>query len=274
MNAPPSMLSVPFIPSIQIAELVCGYGTTPVIRGVSLDVPRGEFLGILGPNGSGKTTLLRAVTRLLPARSGRVAIHGDNVVSLTRREIAGRVACVMQDNTALAAPDLPFTVRDIVTMGRTPYLARTGWETPADHEAIDHALQLAELAPLADRRITELSGGERQRAFIAMALAQRCDIILLDEPTNHLDIAHQVAILDLFAAINRDSRNTTIGVFHDLNLAAEYCDRILLLKDGLIAALGKPEDVLTAETIHAIYGANVLVQPHPTTGRPHVFLKR
>ncbi len=261
--------------AIEIEALVCGYAAEPVIRGVSLSVPSGEFLGVLGPNGSGKTTLLRGITRVVEPRSGAVRIRGKDVGTLTPREIACEVAFVMQDSAAGAgtAP-LAFTVEEIVAMGRTPYLSRTGWETARDREAVADAMRLAEVTHLADRPIGELSGGERQRAFIALALAQQCDVVLLDEPTNHLDISHQVAVLNLFASLSHEKARTVVGVFHDLNLAAEYCDRILLLNDGVVAALGTPEQVLTADAVRTVYGAGVVIQPSPATGRPHVFLKR
>ena len=261
--------------AIEVHNIECGYGGEPVLKDVSLDVPSGDFLGILGPNGSGKTTLLRALTGIIKTQAGRIAVNGTDVNTLRPRDIARRIACVMQDNAASAGVgNLAFTVREIVGMGRTPYLSRTGWETARDREAAEEAMKLAEVSHLADRPVTELSGGEKQRAFIGMALAQDCDIILLDEPTSHLDIAHQIGILDLFAALNHDAGKTVLGVFHDLNLAAEYCERILLLKEGRVAGLGRPEDVLTAQNIEAIYGASVVVQPSPATNRPHVFLKR
>ncbi len=260
---------------LQIDNITCGYGGEPVIKGLSLDVAGGEFLGVLGPNGSGKTTLLRAIGGIIPLESGRVAVNGVDLTALDRRDIARQIACVMQDSAVAAGSGhLAFSVRDVVTMGRTPYLARTGWETAADRGAVERALQQAEVAHLADRAVTELSGGERQRTLIAMALAQDCDIVMLDEPTNHLDIAHQIGILDLFAALNRDAGTTAVGVFHDLNLAAEYCERILLLKDGEVACLGTPEETLTEETVAAVYGASVTVRPNPVTARPHVFLRR
>jgi cobalamin transport system ATP-binding protein len=261
-------------PAISVHDLTCGYGGTPVLQDVTIDVPHGDFLGILGPNGSGKTTLLRAITGMLKPKRGTVRIGEDDVASLGPREVARRVACVMQDAMVmLGSGHMAFTVRDVVTMGRAPYLARTGWETRQDHEAVDRAMADAEVAELADRPVTELSGGERQRAFIAMALAQECDIVLLDEPTNHLDVAHQLGILDLFSQLNRDGGKTLVGVFHDLNLAAEYCHRIALLKDGRIAAVGVPDETITTENVRTIYGADVDVSANPATGRPHVFLR-
>ncbi|MFO7898586.1 MAG: ABC transporter ATP-binding protein [Planctomycetota bacterium] len=260
--------------AIETRNVTCGYGAEPVLRGVSLAVRRGEFLGILGPNGSGKTTLVRAVTGVLELAGGRVLIDATDVGELRPREIARRVACVMQDSAiAPAIGNLAFTVQEIVGMGRTPYLSRTGWSTERDRRAVVEAMGLAEVADLADRPITELSGGERQRAFIAMALAQECDTVMLDEPTNHLDIAHQVGILDLFARLNAEGK-TVVGIFHDLNLAAEYCERVMLLEGGRVAEIGAPADVLTADVIRDIYGADVRVDRNPATGRPHVFLGR
>ena len=259
--------------AIRVHDLTCGYGGTPVLQDITIDVPCGDFLGILGPNGSGKTTLLRAITGMLKPRRGTVRIGEDDVASLGPRKVARRVACVMQDATVmLGSGHMAFTVRDVVTMGRTPYLVRTGWQTRRDHEAVKRAMANAEVTDLAERPIAELSGGERQRAFIAMALAQECDIVLLDEPTNHLDVAHQLGILDLFSQLNRDGGKTLVGVFHDLNLASEYCHRIALLKDGRIEAVGAPEETITTENVRAIYGADVDVSVNPATQRPHVFL--
>jgi iron complex transport system ATP-binding protein len=261
--------------AIEIADLRCGYEDEPVIRGVSLEVRTGEFLGVLGPNGAGKTTLLRAMTGLLMPQSGCVLLHGRDVRSQGPRQVAQQVACVMQDQTAaVGAGHLAYSVRDIVSMGRTPYLSRTGWETANDRVAVEKAMRQAEITGLAERPITELSGGERQRAFIAMALAQECEILLLDEPTNHLDIAHQAGILNLFASLNRHDGKTLVGVFHDLNLAAEYCGWLVLLKAGRVAEAGPPEAVLSGPTIQRVYGAEVTVGRSPVSGRPHTFLGR
>ena len=261
--------------AIEVKNLFCGYGAEQIVKDVSFSAAFGEFVGILGPNGSGKTTLLRALTGIVPVSKGEVKFEGDDIHTLTRREISRRVACVMQDSAASwGAESLAYSVREVIAMGRTPYLTSTGWETPSDRAAVASAMERAEVAHLADRPINEISGGERQRAFIGMALAQESKIALLDEPTNHLDITHQIAVLELFRMLTRETGRATVGVFHDLNLAAEYCDRVLLMKSGAVAALGEPDAVLRADLIREVYGATVAVQPNPFSGRPHVFLTR
>jgi iron complex transport system ATP-binding protein len=157
-------------------------------------------------------------------------------------------------------------------MGRSPHLPRFGRETEADLAIVERAMNLANVSHIAERPITEISGGERQRAFIAMCLAQEPQVLLLDEPTSHLDIGHQLSILDLIRNLNRKTRMTVVAVFHDLNLAAEYCDRLVLLNRGRVAATGTPVEVLTTEMIHEVYGADVLVGRNPTSGCPHIIM--
>lgn len=157
-------------------------------------------------------------------------------------------------------------------LGRAPHLARFGWETQRDFKVAERAMELAAVAPLADRLVTELSGGERQRVLIGMCLAQEPQVLLLDEPTSHLDIGHQLSILDLIARLNRETGMTIIAVFHELNLAAEYCQRLLVLDRGRVAAVGTPTEVLTAETILAVFGVAVRVDRNPLSDKPQVVL--
>jgi iron complex transport system ATP-binding protein len=166
--------------------------------------------------------------------------------------------------------DFPFTVREIVAMGRFPYIAFLGRETPRDLQIIAQAMELADVTELADGVITELSGGERQRAFIAMCLAQEPGILLLDEPTSHLDITHQISILDLIRSLNRQRGLTVMAVFHDLNLAAEYCDNLLVLNQGKMDAAGPPQDILTAPRIARIYQTAVYIEKNNVSGKPHI----
>jgi iron complex transport system ATP-binding protein len=235
---------------------------------VSLEVGRGRFVGLIGPNGCGKTTLLRVASGILPPMSGQVHVAGENIRRAARRSRAKVMACLLQDLSL----DLPLTVREVVLMGRWPHLRRLGWETREDHHAAQRAMELAGVSHLADRPITEISGGERQRAFIAMCLAQQPQVLLLDEPTQHLDIAYQLSLLDLIRGLNRQAGMTVLAVFHDLNLASEYCDRLLLLDRGRVDAQGPPPAVLTADRIGRVYNANILVGQNPVSSRPHIMV--
>lgn len=253
---------------ISIQNIVAGYNEQPVLHGVGFDIAPGEFVGLIGPNGCGKTTLLRVISGVLPISAGQVSVRGNDVREIGRRQLARIMACLLQ-NLSL---DLAFTVCDVVMMGRSPHLPRLGAETEKDFEVVRQAMCLCDVSHLAERPITEISGGERQRVLIAMCLAQEPKTLLLDEPTNHLDIGHQLSILDLIARLNRQTGVTVVAVFHDLNLAAEYCQRLLVLDQGRVASLGTPAEVLTAEMISKVYGATVLVQRNPLSGKPHVVL--
>ncbi len=188
--------------------------------------------------------------------------------ALGRRDIAKRVAHLLQDH----ALGLAFSVREVVLMGRWPHVPRFGRETERDLAIVERAMELANVSHFADRPITEISGGERQRAFIATCLAQEPQVLLLDEPTSHLDIGHQLSILNLIRDLNRQTHMTVVAVFHDLNLAAEYCDRLVLLDQGRVVAAGTPADVVTTERILNVYGVNVLIGRNPVSDRLHIVL--
>ncbi len=253
---------------LSIENISAGYGDGLVLQNVSMEVKAGQFVGLIGPNGSGKTTLLRVITGVLAPEDGYVLLQGKRLKEIGRRKMAKTVACLSQDLSL----DLSFTVREVTLMGRTPHLPKLAKETRRDFEIAEHVMELADVSNLADRLITEISGGERQRALIAMCLAQEPKVLLLDEPTSHLDVAHQLSALDLIRELNRKTGMTVVAVFHDLNLAAEYCDKLLVLGRGRVEAFGLPEEVLTSDTILKVYGAKVLTEQNPVSNKPHIIL--
>jgi len=257
-------------PAIHARSIVCGYDGREVLHGLDVEICLGEFVGVLGPNGSGKSTLLRAITGVLPLSAGEVDLFGGPVSRANRREIARRVGVVPQ----AALIPFEFTVREVVAMGRTPHIARLHGESEADRAAIEAALERTDTSGLAERLMSELSGGESQRVTIARALAQEPELLLLDEPTAFLDLNHQIEVFELLRRLNRDDGLTVVSVSHDLNLAALYCDRIILLRDGRIVDEGTPGAVLTVDRIAEVYGAEVLVDEATPSGRPRVTLLR
>jgi iron complex transport system ATP-binding protein len=253
---------------LALHNISAGYASRLVLQNVSLNVTAGEFVGLIGPNGSGKTTLLRVISGVLPSRQGEVWLGGRKLREMGRRNVAKRVAHLLQE----CALGLAFSVREVVLMGRSPHLPRFGRETERDLAIVERAMDLAKVLHIADQPITEISGGERQRAFIAMCLAQEPQVFLLDEPTSHLDIGHQLSILNLIRSLNRQTRMTVVAVFHDLNLAAEYCDRLILLDRGRVVAAGTPVDVLTTEMMRNVFAAEVVVGRNPVSDAPHIIL--
>jgi len=253
---------------ISMQNVNAAYDIKTVLHDVSLEVLAGEFLGLIGPNGSGKTTLLRLISGVLRPTEGFVQFNGTSLQAIKRRNLAKRMAFLSQDITI----DFSFTVREVTLMGRSPHLSRVGWEKSEDIEIAARAMERTGIAHLDDRVITELSGGERQRVFIAMCLTQEPELLLLDEPTNHLDIGHQLSALDLIRKLNDEKDLTVVSVFHDLNLAAEYCDKLVVLDHGRIESHGSPEEVLTEEMIAKVYGAKVRIQRNSASGKPHVVI--
>ncbi len=233
-----------------------------IVRGVTLDVAKGEMVGLLGPNGAGKSTLLKLATGIIQPQRGRVLVEGDDLRRLRRAEIARRVAVVPQD----FAVQFAYTVRQVVELGRTSYLGALGIAGQADRAAVDAALATTGCAGLADRVFNELSGGERQRVVIALALAQQPHILLLDEPTAHLDIRYQIETLALVRRLNREQGLTVVATMHDLNLAARYFPRLILF-DGAVVADGAPTHALDAATLGAVYQTPVRVGVVPGDAR-------
>ena len=254
--------------AVRAVGLVCGYDGRTVLRGVDLQVAAGEFRGVLGPNGSGKSTLLRAITGVRPLQAGTVQLFGRLLGALGRRAVARLVGVVPQ----AATPAFEYTVREIVAMGRTPYLGRLQSERDSDREAVRRALEQTGSTVLATRLIGELSAGEAQRVAIARALAQEPRILLLDEPTTYLDIGHQAEILDLLQELNDRSGLTIICISHDINLAAQYCSTLTMLDAGQVVAEGPPEEIVTVERLQSIYGTRVVVDHDTPRARPRVTL--
>lgn len=249
--------------NITVTDLSVDRGPTTVLDTVSATVAAGEFVGVVGPNGAGKTTLLRTILGALTPASGRVTLDGDRVTELSSRAVSRRLAAVPQ-RTGIA---FEFTVREVVEMGRHPHTPRLG--SDPDPDRVDAAMHRTEVTHLADRPIDAVSGGERQRVLLARAIAQDAPGLLLDEPTASLDVNHQVRTLDLVADLAAADR-TVVAAIHDLNLAARYCDRLLLLADGDIVARGPPETVLTPAAIETAFGTRAVVRPDPLTDAPVV----
>ncbi len=256
-------------PLLEASGIDVELGGQPILRDVEVTVRRGEVVGLVGPNGAGKSTLLRVVTGMLRPSAGTVAIEGDALNALPRRELAMRVAVVQQ------LPEAPATmrVRDLVVLGRHPHLGLLARESRHDFDVADEAMRRAGCDRFADRELGSLSGGERRRAFIARALAQEAPLLLLDEPTSNLDANAQVEILELVAELAAAEAGVLL-IVHDLTLAAAYCDRIVLLDRGEVVAEGPPSEVVTSEHVQRVYGGGVTVLPHPVSGAPVVIPSR
>ena len=237
-------------------------------RDISLKVDEGELLGIIGPNGSGKTTLLRMMSGVLKPRCGALTYREQDIYRMPVRELSRSFAFVPQDTQV----NFAFTVWEIVLLGRIPHLGRIAFEGRRDYAVAENALELTETGGLKEKFIDALSGGERQRVIIAKALAQEPRLLFLDEPTAHLDIAHKIRILDLLRRLNRENKVTIVIVLHDLNLAAEYCSRIVLLDQGSVYARGRAEDVLTYQNVEAVYKTVVVSATNPITKKPYIML--
>lgn len=253
--------------AVRVSNLNLHYGKNHVLRDVSVSVDHGEFVVIIGPNGTGKTSLIRSLAGLLRV-TGRIEILGKPLAAYTRRQLAASVAVVPQQ----VPLEFPFTVAETVLMGRSPHLGLLDVEREEDHRIARQAMEFTEVSHLGGRRLDELSGGERQRVIIARAICQQPKLILLDEPTASLDPAHQLRIMSLMEKLRREGGITVIMVSHDLNLAAMYGSRILLLQDGREVLSGSPRETMTPENLRQAYGCTMHVDTHPFTGRPRISL--
>lgn len=243
-----------------------------VLDGLTFDVEAGEILGIVGPNGSGKTSLLKLLAKVLRPDDGDLALFGRDLGAMPQVEVARTVAFVPQESPQVFS----FTVMETVLMGRYPHhhgqtwTAGFGWESAEDLSIAEQAMQYTDLTHLAGRSVMDLSGGERQRCMIARALAQAPQVLLLDEPTAFLDLQHQLEICAIVRRLKEERGLTVVLVSHDLNLASQYCDRILMLKAGALFRLGPPHEVIAADVLRAVYGCDVLIDRHPESGVPRV----
>ena len=253
-----------------------GDGCAWAVQDVNLQVKAGEILGIVGPNGSGKTSLLKLLAKIIRPYTGEIRLFGQSLDAASQLEVARQVALVPQDNQ----PAFSFSVAETVLMGRFPHRRPShwdygfGWDSQEDCAVAQEAMRTMDVLHLADRSVMDLSGGERQRAVIARALTQTPRVLLLDEPTAFLDLQHQLDICLLLRALKEDRGLTIVMVSHDLNLASQHCDRIVMLKDGAVSAMGRPVDVMRPEVLRAVYGCQVLVDSHPESGLPRITLPR
>ncbi|WBB58901.1 ABC transporter ATP-binding protein [Streptomyces sp. WMMC500] len=239
-------------------------GSVKVVVNAALEAPAGTLIGLIGPNGAGKSTLIRTVYRHLRPESGTVRVDDRDVWSMKPRPAAQLIAGVPQETKVT----FDVTVEELVAVGRTPYLQALQALGRDDRERVQTAMRRTGVDHMADRSVSTLSGGERQRVFLARALAQAATVLVLDEPTNHLDLAHQEELM----RIVRDQGLTTVMAMHDLNLAAEYCDRLVVMCDGGTVRHGDPERIITPEMLRSVFGVEADVIAHPRSGRPHVVL--
>ncbi len=249
-------------------NVTLGYHHQPVLQNITLKVMPGEMVGLIGPNGSGKSTIIKALSRVIHPTSGEILINGQEIRKIPRRELACMIGVVPQ------MPLLPstFTAFEIVLMGRNPHLGLFQSEDRQDLALVWQAMQKTGTDSLANRYINELSGGEIQCVLVARVLVQETEAILLDEPTANLDIGRQVEILDLIKRLCTENNLTVLAAIHDLNLAAQYCNRVILIHEGHIHAEGIPLEVITETNMRQVYGAENCVYIHPLNGLPTVLL--
>ncbi|MDD2605849.1 MAG: heme ABC transporter ATP-binding protein [Desulfobacteraceae bacterium] len=255
-------------PTVSLQAVWFAYGRQTVIEDLSLAIAEGDFFAVIGPNGSGKTTLLRLILGSLTPRAGDITVFGRPLAGYSRRELARRIALVPQGSV----PVFSYAVEEIVRMGRAPHLGLLGFEAAEDLDEASRAIAAVGLQALARRPLDQLSGGEQQRVWIARALCQQPRLMLLDEPTAALDMGHQLQIMRLLARLRRERKMTVVMVSHDLNLAAMFATRMLLIHGGRAVCSGTPKEVLRPTHIRTAYGCEVLVDRHPQGDFPRLTL--
>ncbi len=251
---------------LNVDGVECRYGSVKVIEDVSLSVKEGDFVGVLGPNGSGKTTLLKSISRVLKPHKGTILLDKNDIYSLKGTEVAKQLAVVPQDSTI----GFSFLALDVVLMGRNPHMSRFQLESVKDLAVARKVMELTNTWQLAERPINELSGGEKQRVIIARALAQEPKVLLLDEPMTHLDIINQLEIMDLVKELCSKQGLVVLAVFHDLNMAARYCNLAVLLKSGKVFATGRLDEVLNSENVKTVFRVDAIVQKHLVTNSIYI----
>lgn len=251
---------------LSFSHAAVGYGEKLVLRDVSFQITKGEYVALIGSNGTGKSTLIKCVSGLLPLEGGEVQICGKDLRRLKARERARMVAVVPQSYYV----DYGFTVEDIVMMGRNPYIDLRHRESKEDREIAERAMELTKTTQFRDRLYNELSGGERQRVILARAITQQPQIILLDEPTSALDLHHQIEVMELIRDLNEKEQITVMAVLHDINLASRFCSRIVILKDGKVKADGTPQEVINRDEMEALYDMKLFVKNNPLLGKPEI----
>lgn len=251
---------------IVIEDLSFRYNEKDVLRSISLSIEKNKFYCIIGPNGCGKTTLLKNISGNVEHKAGRVLIDNNEIRDMRIKEVARKISFVPQNTTI----DFEFTALDVVMMGRSPYLRLFQNEGAKDLEIACEAMKSTNTWHLKDKNINQISGGERQRVIVARALAQQTGILLMDEPISMLDIHHQIELMDTIKKLVINSDVTVVAVLHDLNMAAQYSDEIILMNSGEIVAKGMPEAVITEENLMNVYGLRASVIKNPVTGKPHV----
>lgn len=248
---------------IHTETLTLAYDSTTIIDALDVQIPHGKITALVGPNGCGKSTLLRGFARLLKPRAGAAYLDGKRILQIPTKELAKQLGMLPQNPVAPEG----LTVRELVAQGRYPHQAWFQQWSEEDEAMTNQALEITNMTDFMHRPVDALSGGQRQRAWIAMTLAQNTEILLLDEPTTFLDMAHQIEVLHLLEQLNRAGR-TIVLVVHDLNLAARYAHHIVAMRDGAIVATGTPHEVITAETLRAVFGVEVDIVTDPRTGVP------
>lgn len=252
--------------AISIRSLNFSYGDHDILKNVNLTLEKGLFYSVLGPNGSGKTTLLKNLQKILKPDKNCIYVNGEDVRLISVKELSKKIATVPQESHM----DFEFTVLDLVLMGRAPYLKRFETESVRDLALAKEAMEVTDTWKFRDKSVNNLSGGELQRAIVSRAMVQDTDILLLDEPVSHLDIHHQISILRTVAGFCRSKGITVLAVLHDINLATEFSDALILINDGKVMDMGAPEDVITEVSVKTLYDLECLVIKNPLSGKPHV----
>jgi len=253
-------------PIIEVKNVSFFYNHNPALNKLNFIVERNKFISILGPNGAGKTTLVKLLSKIILPTEGEILIDGKNIKNLNYNEIAKKIAVVPQSTSI----GFDFSVYETVLMGRYPYLNRFQGEKLEDFEIVENIMKLTHTYELKDKKYNELSGGEQQRVIIAQTLVQNCPIIILDEPTSHLDINYQIEFMEFFNSLHKTQTKTIIGIFHDINLAIQYSEKILFLKDGSIFSYGDVNDVLNRKNIMSVFKSDVYIGKNPFTGKLYV----